>query len=376
MKRLILILILPLLFTACNSVKKGNNNSEIERIANELVVENNIPGLNLSIIYKDGEQQNYSFAYADVQNKIELNSEHVLFSGSIGKTYAVAIIMQLAEAGKIHLEDKILNYFPENEWLDKLPNIHDITIEMLLQHTSGLPRYVFQEGFWDLVINFPDKVWTYEDRLAFVYNLEPVHEAGEGWGYSDTNYILLGMLIEKITGSYYYDEVKNRILIPQKLTTTYPAIKRKINNLSVGYSKPNELFSMPGAVVVDGECIFNPQFEWTGGGIACTTSDLAKWAKIYYESELFSKETLNQMVTPNKNGKLTDNLSYGMGSFIYNTKLGEMYGHSGTFPGYKSIFVYHPQLEIAIALQINCDYATEKMSLVEYLERILIDQLK
>ena len=123
-------------------------------------------------------------------------------------------------------------------------------------------------------------------------------------------------------------------------------------------------------------CIFNPQFEWTGGGIACTTSDLAKWAKIYYESELFSMESLKQILSPNKYGKLTDNLSYGMGSFIYNTKLGDLYGHTGTFPGYVSIFVYHSQLEIAIALQINCDYAKEKMNLIEYLERILTDQLK
>lgn len=375
MKKIILILIFPLLYLACNSAEKDKNNSEIERIANELVAENNIPGLNLSIVYKDGKQQNYSFGYADIQNKNELNSEHVMFSGSIGKTYAVAIIMQLAEAGDIQIGDKIQDYFPETEWLEKLPNINDITIEMLLQHTSGLSRYVFQEGFWDLVIDFPDKVWTYEDRLSFVFNTDPVHEAGKGWGYSDTNYILLGMLIEKITGSYYYDEVRNRILVPSKLTSTYSADTRKINNLCVGYSKPNELFSMPTEIVVNGECIFNPQFEWTGGGVACTTSDLAKWAKIYYESILFSKESLKQMITPNKNGELSDNLSYGMGSFVYHTKLGDMYGHSGTFPGYKSIFVYHPQLEIAIALQINCDYATEKMSMVEYLEKILINQL-
>ena len=376
MKRITLILIFTLSIITCYSQIKQKSNSEIARIGNELVVENNIPGFNLSIIYKNGSQENYSFGFADVKNKVELNSEDVMFSGSIGKTYAVAIVMQLVEAGEFQLDDKIQDYFPATEWLNKIPNINDITIKMLLQHTSGLPRYVFQDGIWDLVINYPDKVWTYKDRLSFVFNMEPIHEAGKGWGYSDTNYILLGMLIEKITGSYYYDEVKNRILIPYKLTTTYPADVRKIKNLTIGYSKPNELFSMSEEVVVDGECIFNTQFEWTGGGIACTTSDLAKWSKVYYDRELFSKESLNKIITTNENGKLTKNLSYGMGSFIYKTKLGDMYGHSGTFPGYKSIFVYHPQLEFAIALQVNCDYATEKMSLIEYLEELLIDQLK
>jgi len=374
MKRVALILFFPLLI-ACNGTKKESNDNEIARIANELIAENGIPGLNLSIIYKDGKQQNYSFGYADVQNKKELTPKHVMFSGSIGKTFAAAIIMQLAEDGSIRLEDKFLDYFPDNEWLDKLPNIQDITIEMLLRHTSGLPRYIFQEGFWNLVLDSPDKVWSYKDRLEFIFDIDAIHEAGNAWGYSDTNYLLLGMLIEKITAAYYYDEVKNRILIPKNLTSTYPAIKRRITNLPVGYSKPNELFTMPEIVIVDGEFIFNPQLEWTGGGIASTTSDLAKWAKLYYECELFSAETLQQMVTPDKNGKLTENVSCGMGSFIFQTKLGELYGHTGSFPGFVSIFAYHPKLEIAIAMQINCDYAKEKMGLTEYLERILINQL-
>ena len=160
-----------------------------------------------------------------------------------------------------------------------------------------------------------------------------------------------------------------------KLTKTHSGISRKIENLPVGYSKPNELFNMPEITVIDGEFIFNPQLEWTGGGMASTTSDLAKWAKIYYENKLFSKQSLLKIITPNTNGKLSEKESYGMGSFIYHTKFGELYGHTGSFPGFVSIFAYHPKLEVAIALQINCDYAKEKMSLVEYLEEILVDKL-
>lgn len=375
MKKISLILILPLLILSCNNSKKEVKRNDIQLRIDQLVVENEVPGINFSIIYKDGIQENYSSGYSNKSTKEELTSEHVMFSGSIGKTYAVAILMQLVDEGKIDLTKKLIDYFPEIAWLNKLPNIQDITIEMLLGHTSGLPRYVLQDGVWDIVINYPDKVWSYEDRLKFIFDIEPIHEAGKGWGYSDTNYLLLGMLIEKITDSYYYDEVKERILIPYNLSTTYPATERRINNLSNGYSKPHELFTMPEEIIVNGECIFNPQFEWTGGGIASTTSDLAKWAKLYYESELFSEELLKKMVTPNANGKLTENISCGMGSFMFNTKLGYLYGHTGTFPGYVAIFAYHPQLEIAIALQINCDYGKEKMSLTEYLERILIGQI-
>ena len=108
-----------------------------------------------------------------------------------------------------------------------------------------------------------------------------------------------------------------------------------------------------------------------------TTADLAKWAKIYFEAKLFSDETLRRMVTINPYGKdaIGKGLSYGEGSFIYETKLGTAYGHTGFVPGFVSIFAYYPKQKLAVALQVNCDYAAEKISLVNYLDRILL-QLK
>ena len=371
MIKISIFLILNICF-AYNKVAFSANDDSIQKTLDQLVKDNGIPGLNFSIIYEDGEQFNYSSGYADTLNKTELNSNHVMFSGSIGKTYAVAIIMQLVEEGRIDLKSKFINYFPDNDWLLKLPNIQDVSVEMLLQHTSGLPRYINHQEVWDTVYNNPDKVWTYKDRLSFIFNDKPLHPAGKGWAYSDTNYLLIGMLIEKITGSYYYDEVKNRILIPMKLEKTHPSIQRDIPNLPTAYSNLQEFFSMPGVVVTDGKYCFNPQMEWTGGGMASTTSDLAKWAKIYFENKLFSKESLTKIVTPNSNGKMIDEgLSYGMGSFIYHTKSGIVYGHTGFMPGFNSIFAYFPDHKIAVALQINCDYASSKISLVDYLDIIL-----
>jgi len=373
------VVILFCLF-GCNSSDKQFNSEIHENITNtidQLVKDNNIPGLNLSIIFKNGKQENYSSGYADKENKIKLNADNVMFSGSIGKTYAVAILMQLIDEGKIKLQDKITDYFPKIEWLNLLPNIHGITIEMLLKHTSGLPEYVQKPEVWDTLKINPGKTWTYKDRLSFIFNDKPVHKAGKGWFYSDTNYILLGMLIEKITGTYYYDEVKSRILIPEKLIFTHAADKRNIKNLPIGYSKLPEMFKMPEKVVVNGKYIFNPQLEWTGGGIASTTSDLAKWAKIYYEGKLFSDSLLNKIITPNSYGKMIeDSLAYGMGSFIYETKYGKAFGHTGFVPGFVSIFAYYPEHKMSIALQINCDYAKKKLSLIDYLDKILVVLIK
>ena len=360
-----------LMFLSCQSPQDVTD-KKITQCINQLVEENQIPGLNLSIIQKDGKQFNYSSGFADVEKRTGLNEEHVLFSGSIGKTYAVAILMQLVDEGKVNLNNHLVDYFPELDWLELLPNSKDITIKMLLQHTSGLPRYVLKPEVWDSLKANPDKVWNYKERMSFVFNDKPVHEAGKGWAYSDTNYILIGMLIEKVTGSDYYDEVWARLLVPEKLNDTHPAIVRNIKNLPIGYSRLPEMFKMPEKVVVDGKYVFNPQLEWTGGGMASTTSDLARWAKIYYEGQLFSDSLLRQVITPNENGiEIGENLSYGMGSFIFYTPNGKVYGHTGFVAGFVSIFAYYPDKEMAMALQTNCDYAKEKMSLIQYLDRIV-----
>jgi D-alanyl-D-alanine carboxypeptidase len=119
--------------------------------------------------------------------------------------------------------------------------------------------------------------------------------------------------------------------------------------------------------------------EWTGGGMASTTSDLARWAKYYYEGDLFSKKMLAQVTSINSNGnKVMGNNSYGMGSFIYHLKQGDAYGHSGFMPGYNSIFAYFPKEKIAVALQSNCDYAGNNMPLEKYVEELmsLVVQIK
>lgn len=337
-----------------------------------------LPGINFSIIDNRGKVKNYSEGFSDIEEQVPLNTSHSFFSGSIGKTYAATLVFKLVESGDIDLKKTYLDYFPDTDWLNNLPNIEDITVEMLLQHTSGLPRYVLKPEIWNQLHENPEKVWSYEDRLSVIFQDEPVHEAGKGWAYSDTNYILLGMLIEKVTGESYYELVKNHILKPHQLTHTYPSLQRKITNLAVGYSKLPEAFHVPNKTVNRKLYFMNPQVEWTGGGMASTTEDLAKWAKLYYEGALLDKSSLEFITTPNPNGKLVEGTSsYGMGSFIYNTKHGEAYGHTGFMPGFNSIFIYYPKYGIATAIQINCDYAVSVLNLNNLMDELIsISQIK
>lgn len=344
----------------------------IEKRLEALVTENELPGMNFSIINASGDQLDCSAGHADTEKKVLLDTEHVLFSGSIGKTYAVAVLMQLVEEQKVDLDARYLAYFPETDWLKRLPNMEQITVRHLLEHTSGLPRYIADQGLWDTLQANPDKVWTYEERLAFILDKDPVHAAGDGWAYSDSNYLLIGMLIERITASPYYSEVISRVLEPLNLRDTHPAITREIKNLPVGYSELPPFFRMPKVTVENGIYAFNPQMEWTGGGFASTTSDLARWARAYYSAACFSPGSLEQIITVNPNGKdVGDGLSYGMGSFIFDTRFGKMWGHTGFVPGFVSIFGFLPERSIALALQVNCDYASRNKPLEKFVEDLL-----
>jgi D-alanyl-D-alanine carboxypeptidase len=359
-----------------------NHTSEVETdrvqsVLDSLLLVNQVPGLNYSIVSKEQNLKTYSSGYADVHQRILMTPEHVMFSGSVGKTYAVALLMQLLDEGRFDLQDRIIDFFPELEWMEMLPNIQEITVEMLLQHTSGLPRYVMKPEVWDSLQKNPDKIWTYLDRLRVLFNDDPLHKAGEGWEYSDSNYILLGMLIEKLSQQPYYDLLKAKILIPEGLTQSFPSVRRDLAGLPVGYSDLPEWFHMPQEVVVDGLYAFNPQLEWTGGGMASTTSDLARWAHIYYSGKLFSNSSLQKIVTPNDQAKSLDPImSYEIGSFIYKTNFGPAYAHTGFFPGFNSIFAYYPELQVSVALQVNCDYASQKIPLIDYLDALVASSIR
>lgn len=362
------------IFSGCKNPDKSANTKpdRIQMVLDSLVSVNQIPGVSFAMVFENQTLKSYASGYADVHQRILMTPEHVMFSGSVGKTYAVALLMQLLDQGLFDLEDKIIDYFPELEWMKRLANIEEITIEMLLQHTSGLPLYVMKPEIWDTLHKYPDKVWSYQDRLKVIFNDDPLHEAGKGWDYSDTNYILLGMLIEKLSDQAYYDLLFSKIVVPEGLTKTFASNRRDIPGLPMGYSDLPEWFKMPQEVVVDGLYAFNPQLEWTGGGLASTTANLAQWARIYYTGKLFSDEWLQKIITPNSQAKNLDPImSYGMGSFIYKTNHGPAYAHTGFVPGFNSIFAYYPNLDLAVALQVNCDYASLKIPLIYYLDALL-----
>jgi D-alanyl-D-alanine carboxypeptidase len=310
-------------------------------------------GATLGVCQADGNCFALAVGFSDLETKRQMKPDDLMLAGSVGKTYALAVALQLVKEGKIKLDDRVEKYLGQEKWFARLPNAKDITVRQLMNHTSGLIRYEFKDQFTkDLTAN-PDKVWRPEELLAYLFDEKAPFEAGKGWDYSDTNYIVLGMIIERVTGKKYYDEAVRRVLKPLKFERTFPQDKREIKGLIQGYAGADNPFGGKDLVLENGKFIINPQFEWTGGGMVSTAGDLARWAKLMYEGKAFDAALLPEMLAGVAAPMLGRETKYGLGVIIRPTRAGLTYGHSGFFPGYMTDMMYFPEHKIAVAVQVN-----------------------
>ena len=321
----------------------------------ELRKEAEFPGINIGIVWGNDRAMSVSVGFADLENQKALKPQDRMLAGSIGKTFVSAITLQLVEEGKLELDDRIEKWLGKETWFARLPNAKDITLRMLMNHSSGIPEHVLHKDFLKALREQPDKAWKPEELIAFIFDRQPLFEAGKGWSYADTNYIIVGMIFERVTGKTVYGEVRQRLLARLKLKETSPSDSRVLPGLIPGYVAENSPFGFSGRTLLDdGRFIVNPQMEWCGGGFVSTAQDLARWAKFLYEGKALDRVSLKDLLdaVPARTGRGD---KYGLGVQVRQTDWGISYGHGGWFPGYLSEMEYFPQHKAAIAVQLNAD---------------------
>jgi len=224
----------------------------------ELHRDGKFPGATVGVALADGTSFGLATGMSDREAKTPMRPTDLMLQGSVGKTYAAALALQLVKEGRIKLDERIETYLGREAWFARLPNAKEITVRMLLNHTSGLVRYEFKEQFTkDLTANV-DKVWQPQELIAYILDTKAPFAAGQGWDYSDTNYIVLGMIIERVTKKRYYDLVKQRLLQPLKLKDTVPSDGRVIRGLVQGYAGEGNSFGGTDAMIVNGKFAINP----------------------------------------------------------------------------------------------------------------------
>jgi len=310
------------------------------------------PAASLAVVHNDGLVLALTSGLADTAQKLALRPSHLLLQGSVGKTYVAAIALQLVEEGRLDLDAPISRYVGNAPWFAALPNAASTTVRHLMRHQSGLVRYEFQPSVTRLLREQPFKVWSVADRLQVLAGTTPPFAAGAGWEYSDTNYIVLGAIIEQLTGRPYDDELKRRLLDPLQLRATLPASRPDIPGLANGYAGPRNELGGYDASVANGRLQINPQFEWTGGGVASSTLDLARWGRALYAGPVLADSTRRLMLDAVP-ARLGPNVRYGLGVIVRPTAAGETWGHSGFFPGYATELHHLSSLGVTVALQVN-----------------------
>jgi D-alanyl-D-alanine carboxypeptidase len=338
----------PVVATGTNVLKK-----ELQMKLDEWHKAGKFPGATLGVVLADGESFGLAVGYSDRDAKTPMKADDRMLAGSTGKTFAAATALQLVKEGKIGLDDKIEKYLGKEPWFSRIANAKDITVRQLMNHTSGLVRYEFKKEFTDFLTANPMKVWTPEERLAYLFDAKAPFEAGRGWDYSDTNYIVLGMIIERVTGKHFYDEARRRFIKPFKLNDTIAQEGPVMKGVVQGYAGPNNPFGGKDAMIENGKFTVNPQLEWTGGGWASTAHDLARWAKIMFEGKAYDASLLPQVLDGVAAPMLGRDTKYGLCVIVRNTAAGISYGHSGFFPGYVTDMMYFPEHKIALAVQVN-----------------------
>jgi len=287
----------------------------------------------------------------DIETDIPIRPGDKFRAGSIMKTFVSVVALQLVEEGLFSLDDTLTTVLPESVTA-RFPNSGQITVRMLLNHTGGVPDFLTEAVYGEIGAN-PTKIWTEDDWLDLAAEQEPYFSPGEGWHYSNTDYILIGLLIEEATSRSWREEVRQRVIEPLKLDHTLlpePGDLSIPGNHSRGYHPMNDALLDLTAV--------DPSMAGAAGGSALVTTagDLVRFLDALLAGEFFeTPETLDEMLTFVE-AQHPSGLPYAYGLGVAKLTLPsgvEMIGHAGGTAGFASVVYYLPALETTVAAMVN-----------------------
>lgn len=317
---------------------------EVERYLDE---ESAYKGFQGVALVAQGNEIKFAKAYgnADYDDNIvnKVNTRFAIASNT--KQFTAVAIMQLMEDGKINLDDTIDKYFPKFKYANQ------ITVRELLQMRSGLVDYLNaaelyfkdeeslkilndyrEKAYFDEYVS--DSRWTADIILNNLYLSELQFEPGQAYDYCNTNYYLLGLIIEQASGVSYEDYIKENIFKPCGM---------KISSMSA-----EDTDAKGHGSVESGEIVVNPKFTFAAGNIYTNVYDLLRWERMLHTGKLLSQESYNEMITPSEDS------GYGFGLIISDGII----RHSGVIDGFNSYTEYDSAKDITIIILENYDPST------------------
>ena len=308
-----------------------------------------LPGLAISVYTPDTGIWSYADGYANLENKTPLTVNHKFYLQSISKTYMAVVILKLYEEGKIALDDPIRKYL-DYPWLNSIDGVDKITVKMLLNHTSGLPEYSTNPLMISRIIQDPLSVLTVLEMLSYIKGSSLLFEPGTKYQYRNTNYELLSLIADKITGdhsAYMKKVIFNKLDLDSTLYLTKENHESDLNLVDAYWDVLQE--SLP--VNISKLQRANVASMRGDDGLIATTQDAVRFLKGLVEGKLLKPETLELMQEWVKDEK--GNKRYGLGLTYYNLDVTYGIGHSGGGIGAGCVLIYLPEMNAIVFLATN-----------------------
>jgi D-alanyl-D-alanine carboxypeptidase len=296
---------------------------QVDQTVQKWMEEFHVPAVALAVLHQGQLTTAKGYGYANLEHMVAATERTVFRIASITKTFTATAIMMLVEQGKAGLDDSIsryLSYLP--------PNWSPITLRHLLSHTAGIGNYeaLLPDG-WK-----PDD--PYENIVRLVSELPLTCCPGEEWRYCNSNYIILGVLVEQLSGQPYREFVREQILVALGMNETrWSYAEEIVPNRAQGYAWDSETLSSPGHPPLRNRDKHTPVWDYADGGLLSTVVDLAKWDAALDAEELLQRSTLQQMWMSTRvaDGTAVD---YGLGWIVQTTGGHRSVGHWGRNPGF------------------------------------------
>jgi D-alanyl-D-alanine carboxypeptidase len=296
-----------------------------------------VPGAAVMVLVKGHVSFVEAFGSRDAERRLPVRLDSFFEIGSITKQFTAASILQLQEAGRLQVDRPLSDYLPD------APHAKEVTLRQLLTHTSGLHDYL------DLppqeLYRLASQPISYRDLIARVASLPLDFAPGSKWSYSNTGYLLLGKVIETLSGETYRNYLQRHILGPLHMKDTYTtADEDRLSNIAIGYHHRNG--KLERAPVID------PGWAGAAGFLVSTLGDLAKWDAALCGGKVVSPASYRQMTTPFMTAK-NGSANYGFGLFVDSIYGEPRIGHTGGSLGFTTADEYFPRQDVRIIAFTN-----------------------
>ncbi len=345
-------------------------NDEILKTAMVTGISMGIPGMSVAIGYKDQLIWAGVDGYSDIVSKTPVTINDMFGIGSITKTFVARVILQLAEEGKIDLNKTATDYV-DLEIVEQVPNANIANITQLINHQSGVPTWEFdadwiRDGRGNRMKL--DHVWGKTETLKYITNdkIDADFKPGDSYAYSNTNYTLLGLIIEAVTGNDVMVEIRNRIFKPLSLDRIY---LESFEDIPGGFVSHYHYATPTFAKVAGVHSAFkeirpylvestpaNLSPEWVAGGMVATASNLVRWAQAIKNGELLGEKMQKEVFSfhPPKNISDPDReYLQGISSTLNYYNGEKAYGHSGGTLGFTAMMFWLEESDVTIVLLTN-----------------------